>query len=43
MNQMTPVTVEANGRNYLWPRVSAIAICLDGCEPAYLDEAVAPG
>ena len=43
MNQMTPVMVEANGRNYLWPRVSAIAICLDGCEPAYLDEAIGAG
>jgi phosphonoacetate hydrolase len=43
MNQMSPVTIEANGRNYAWPRVPAIAICLDGCEPAYLDEAIAAG
>ncbi|WP_204268401.1 alkaline phosphatase family protein, partial [Escherichia coli] len=26
-----------------WPRVTAIAICLDGCEPAYLDEAIKAG
>ncbi len=40
MNQMSPVTVSVNGRDYAWPRVPAIAICLDGCEPAYLDEAI---
>lgn len=43
MDQNSVITVEANGRNYLWPRVSAIAICLDGCEPAYLDEAIGAG
>ena len=43
MNQMSPVTVDANGRVYHWPRVPAIAICLDGCEPAYLDEAIKAG
>jgi phosphonoacetate hydrolase len=43
MNQMSPVIVSANGRNYPWPRVPAIAICLDGCEPAYLDEAIEAG
>ena len=43
MNQISPVSVLANGRNYAWPRVPAIAICLDGCEPAYLDEAIRAG
>ena len=43
MNQMSPVNVSANGRSYAWPRVPAIAICLDGCEPAYLDEAIKAG
>jgi phosphonoacetate hydrolase len=43
MNQMSPVSVSVNGRNYAWPRVPAIAICLDGCEPAYLDEAIKAG
>ncbi len=37
----TPVTV--NGRDYAAPAVPAIVICLDGCEPAYLDEAIARG
>ena len=36
-----PVTV--NGRDYPFPRVPAIAICLDGCEPAYLTEASRKG
>jgi phosphonoacetate hydrolase len=40
---MSPVSVSVNGRNYAWPRVPAIAICLDGCEPAYLDEAIKAG
>ncbi|MBI1384324.1 MAG: phosphonoacetate hydrolase [Rhizobiales bacterium] len=35
--------VTANGRSYPWPRIPAIAICLDGCEPAYLDVAIAAG
>lgn len=43
MNQHTPVSVLANDRSYSWPRVAAISICLDGCEPAYLDEAIAAG
>ncbi|GAA4161787.1 phosphonoacetate hydrolase [Shinella granuli] len=38
-----PASVSANDRSYSWPRVCAIAICLDGCEPAYLDAAIAAG
>lgn len=41
MDTSTPV--EANGRVYAAPKVPAIAICLDGCEPAYLDAAIADG
>ena len=29
----------ANGRTYTIPRTSIVGICIDGCEPAYLDEA----
>ncbi|MEI9415153.1 phosphonoacetate hydrolase [Mesorhizobium sp. Cs1321R2N1] len=43
MNQISPINVAVNGRTYAWPRVPAIAICLDGCEPAYLDEAIHAG
>lgn len=38
-----PSPVEANGRTYAAPRTCAIAICLDGCEPDYLDVAIAEG
>ncbi|MCP4318093.1 MAG: phosphonoacetate hydrolase [Hyphomicrobiales bacterium] len=39
----TSTSVEANERVYAAPKVPAIAICLDGCEPAYLDAAIADG
>ena len=43
MNRMDRSAVQANGRDYPWPKVPAVVICLDGCEPAYLDEAIAAG
>lgn len=47
MNEMSPVkdTIAAtvNDRDYARPDVPAIAICLDGCEPEYLDVAIAAG
>ncbi len=39
----TLAEVEVNGRYYAWPKRPAIAICLDGCEPAYLDAATDAG
>ena len=41
MNHDTPIVT--NGRSYPIPKTPAIAICLDGCEPAYLDAAIADG
>ncbi len=40
-----PITqsVTANDRSYPAPKVCAIAICLDGCEPEYLEKAIADG
>ncbi len=35
--------VITNGRTYPAPKACAIAICLDGCEPEYLDVAIAEG
>lgn len=43
MNQMSAAHLTVNGRDYAKPRVPAIAICLDGCEPAYLDAAIEAG
>ena len=33
----------ANGRGYCRPEAPAVVVCLDGCEPAYLDAAIAAG
>ncbi len=41
MTAGTPI--KANGRDYPAPRVPAVVICLDGCEPEYLDVAIAKG
>ena len=35
--------VVANDRTYAVPKTCAIAICLDGCEPEYLEVAIAEG
>ena len=51
MNTMTPTlargtgatTVTVNGRDYAMPKRPAVAICVDGCEPAYLDAATEAG
>ncbi|MFN6952928.1 MAG: phosphonoacetate hydrolase [Albidovulum sp.] len=43
MPPQTRPPVMVNGRAYPWPKVPAVAICLDGCEPAYLDVAIAEG
>lgn len=41
MTITSPIVV--NDRTYAVPKTCAIAICLDGCEPAYLDEAISAG
>lgn len=38
-----PSQLTVNDRTYSIPPVCAIAICLDGCEPAYLDAAIEAG
>lgn len=38
-----PDSVTINDRRYAAPKVPAVAICLDGCEPAYLEEAMTVG
>ena len=43
MNKVSRIDVTVNDRDYRWPGVPAVAICLDGCEPAYLDEAIGAG
>ena len=43
MNAAASKTVTVNDRTYPWPKVPAIAICLDGCEPEYLEVAIKAG
>ncbi|MEM7060081.1 MAG: phosphonoacetate hydrolase [Pseudomonadota bacterium] len=43
MNNQNSATITVNGRDYAEPSRPAIAICLDGCEPAYLVEAMNAG
>ncbi|SCB49527.1 phosphonoacetate hydrolase [Rhizobium multihospitium] len=43
MNQISKMTVSVNRRSYPWPQVAAIAICLDGCEPDYIEAAIEAG
>jgi phosphonoacetate hydrolase len=36
-----PITV--NGRAYRWPAAPVVVVCVDGCEPDYINQAVAAG
>ncbi|MCZ6667047.1 MAG: phosphonoacetate hydrolase [Gammaproteobacteria bacterium] len=36
-------TVSVNGRNYLWPDKPLVVVCIDGSEPAYIEQAIAAG
>jgi phosphonoacetate hydrolase len=38
-----PEHVNVNGRDYRLPRQSTVVVTIDGCEPAYLDNALARG
>ena len=40
---MTPQSLEVNARHYRWMSRPVVVVCVDGCEPAYLDAAVAAG
>ncbi|TNE34655.1 MAG: phosphonoacetate hydrolase [Alphaproteobacteria bacterium] len=43
MNKMSPNGITVNDRSYPFPKTTAVAICLDGCEPAYIDAAIEAG
>jgi phosphonoacetate hydrolase len=36
-------TVEVNGRRYRWPSRPLVVVCVDGCEPDYVTEAIEAG
>ena len=35
--------VEVNGRSYRWPQRPLVVVCVDGCEPDYVNQAIAAG
>jgi len=35
--------VSVNGRQYVWPDRPRVVVCIDGSEPAYIEQAVAAG
>jgi len=37
----SPISV--NGRNYRWPEKPLVVVCIDGSEPAYIEQAIAAG
>ncbi len=41
MTSKKPLTV--NGRRYAWPDAPVVVVCVDGSEPAYMDEAIDAG
>jgi len=38
-----PAAVEVNGRRYRWPDRPLVVVCVDGCEPDYVNQAIAAG
>ncbi|NWF54953.1 MAG: phosphonoacetate hydrolase [Syntrophaceae bacterium] len=37
------ILIEVNGRRYRWPSRPVVAVCIDGCSPDYLENALAAG
>jgi phosphonoacetate hydrolase len=35
--------IEVNGRRYRWPERPLVVVCMDGCEPDYVNQAIAAG
>jgi len=40
---MDDKSVTANGRSYALPRQPVVVLCIDGCEPEYLNQAISAG
>ena len=43
MSTSTETFIEVNGRQYERPRALTVVICVDGCEPDYINQAIAAG
>ncbi len=40
---MSKDNVTVNGRTYAWPKQPVVVVCIDGSEPAYIEQAIADG
>jgi phosphonoacetate hydrolase len=40
---LSPATIIVNRRSYRWPARPLVVVCVDGCEPEYINQAVAMG
>ena len=40
---MNPGTLTVNRRSYRWPQRPLVIVCVDGCEPEYINQAIATG
>ena len=40
---LKPDSLSVNGRTYRWPRRPTVVVCVDGCEPEYINQAIAAG
>jgi phosphonoacetate hydrolase len=40
---IAPATVAVNGRTYRWPDRPLVVVCVDGCEPDYVNQAISAG
>jgi len=36
-------TIDVNGRAYRWPQRPLVVVCVDGCEPDYITQAISAG
>lgn len=43
MTTTPPAAITVNDRRYRWPDRPLVVLCIDGCEPDYLDRAMAAG
>ena len=43
MSAVTPKFVTVNGRAYRWPERPLVVVCVDGCEPDYVNQAIEAG
>ncbi len=40
---MSPPSLTVNRRSYRWPQRPLVVVCVDGCEPEYINQAIATG